>query len=203
MRTPHECILTSYTAHFRRCCSSLTWLPLKSLKQTSIFWPHFFKKKNLFVYFWLSGSLLLCGLFSVVVSRGYSLLECVGFSLWCLFLLGSTGSRVCQLSNCGSSVVVAHELSSCSTWAQQLQHMGSAVVAPRLQGTGSIVAVCGLSCSVACGVFPDRGLNLCLLHWQADSLPLSHQGSPALISLFMVFPGASIYCAIRCIALHV
>ena len=22
------------------------------------------------------------------------------------------------------------------------------------------------------------GLNSCLLHWQADSLPLSHQGSP-------------------------
>ena len=34
-----------------------------------------------------------------------------------------------------------------------------------------------LSCSTACGIFPDQGLNLCLLHWQADSLPLSHQGS--------------------------
>ena len=27
------------------------------------------------------------------------------------------------------------------------------------------------------GIFPTQGLNLCLLHWQADSLPLSHQGS--------------------------
>ena len=27
------------------------------------------------------------------------------------------------------------------------------------------------------GIFPTRGLNLCLLHWQADSLPLSYQGS--------------------------
>ena len=27
-------------------------------------------------------------------------------------------------------------------------------------------------------IFPDRGSNPCLLHWQADSLPLSHQGSP-------------------------
>ena len=34
--------------------------------------------------------------------------------------------------------------------------------------------------SVACGIFPDQGLNPCLLHWQADSLPLSHQGSPIL-----------------------
>ena len=26
------------------------------------------------------------------------------------------------------------------------------------------------------GIFPTQGLNLHLLHWQADSLPLSHQG---------------------------
>ena len=36
----------------------------------------------------------------------------------------------------------------------------------------------GLSCSTVCGVFPDQGLNSCLLHWQVDSLPLSHQVSP-------------------------
>ena len=35
-----------------------------------------------------------------------------------------------------------------------------------------------LSCSRACGVFPDLGSNPRLLHRQADSLPLSHQGSP-------------------------
>ena len=28
------------------------------------------------------------------------------------------------------------------------------------------------------GIFPTLGSNLCLLHWQAVSLPLSHQGSP-------------------------
>ena len=33
------------------------------------------------------------------------------------------------------------------------------------------------SCPVACGIFPDQGSNPCLLHWQADSLPLDHQGS--------------------------
>ena len=32
-----------------------------------------------------------------------------------------------------------------------------------------------LSCS---GIFPDQGSNPGLLRWQADSLPLSHQGSP-------------------------
>ena len=34
-----------------------------------------------------------------------------------------------------------------------------------------------LSCSVTCGIFPDQGSNLCLLLWQADSVPLSHQGT--------------------------
>ena len=36
----------------------------------------------------------------------------------------------------------------------------------------------GLSCSAACGIFLEQGLNPCLLHWQVDSLLLSHQGSP-------------------------
>ena len=27
----------------------------------------------------------------------------------------------------------------------------------------------GLSCSTACGIFPDQGSNPCPLHWQADS----------------------------------
>ena len=46
------------------------------------------------------------------------------------------------------------------------------------RGTSSIVVGRGLSCSEACGIFPDQGLNLCPLHWQADSYPLHHQGSP-------------------------
>ena len=36
-----------------------------------------------------------------------------------------------------------------------------------------------LSCHVACGVFPKQRLNLCPPHWQADSQPLGHQGSPS------------------------
>ena len=30
------------------------------------------------------------------------------------------------------------------------------------------------------GIFPTQGLTLCLQHWQADSLPLSHLGGPEL-----------------------
>ena len=35
----------------------------------------------------------------------------------------------------------------------------------------------GLGCHfLSQGIFPAQGLNPCLLLWQADSLPLSHQG---------------------------
>ena len=33
-------------------------------------------------------------------------------------------------------------------------------------------------CRVVCGIFPDQEWNRCLLHWQEDSLPPSHQGNP-------------------------
>ena len=45
--------------------------------------------------------------------------------------------------------------------------------------TGSVVVAHMLSCSAACGIFPDQGSNPCPLYWQADSQPLRHQGSPS------------------------
>ena len=52
---------------------------------------------------------------------------------------------------------------------------------PRLKGTGSVVVVRGLSCSVAGAIFPDQGSNPYLPRQQADSLPLSHEGSPEAV----------------------
>ena len=46
---------------------------------------------------------------------------------------------------------------------------------------GSVVVAHGPSCSAACGILPDQSSNPCPLHWQADSQPLRHQGSPSLI----------------------
>ena len=43
---------------------------------------------------------------------------------------------------------------------------------------GSAVVAHRPSCSAACGIFPNQGSNPCPLHWQADSQPLRHQGSP-------------------------
>ena len=57
--------------------------------------------------------------------------------------------------------------------------VASLVAKHRLYGTpASVVVVHGLSCPTAWEVFPERGSNLCPLHWQADSYPLSHQKSP-------------------------
>ena len=43
---------------------------------------------------------------------------------------------------------------------------------------GSVAVAHGPSYSAACGIFPNQGWNPCPLHWQADSQPLCHQGSP-------------------------
>ena len=43
---------------------------------------------------------------------------------------------------------------------------------------GSVIVAHGPSRSAARGIFPDQGSNPCPLHWQADSQPLRHQGSP-------------------------
>ena len=48
---------------------------------------------------------------------------------------------------------------------------------------GSVIVAHGPSCSAACGIIPDQGSNPCTLHWQADSQPLRHQGSPLFIFL--------------------
>ena len=52
-----------------------------------------------------------------------------------------------------------------------------------LWSLGSVAAAPGHSCSEASEIFPDQGLNLCLLHWQVGSLPLSHQESPWTLNL--------------------
>ena len=51
---------------------------------------------------------------------------------------------------------------------------------------GSVVVAHGPSRSTACGIFPDQGSNPCPLHWQADSQPLRHQGSPQYINLLKI-----------------
>ena len=70
-----------------------------------------------------------------------------------------------------------HSSSRCAglslSWPLLLQSTGS-------RFAGSVVVAHGPSCSTACGIFLDQGSNPCPLHWQADSQPLRHRGSPSL-----------------------
>ena len=59
---------------------------------------------------------------------------------------------------------------------------------------GSAVVAHGPSCSAARGILPNQGSNPCPLHWQADSQPLRHQGSPARM-LFLLLPYVTNFCS--------
>ena len=59
----------------------------------------------------------------------------------------------------------------------------------RLQSTDSVAVTHRSSGSVACGIFPDQRSNPRLLHWQADSYPLSHWGSLMINFLSVFFCG--------------
>ena len=105
-----------------------------------------------------------CSGFSLVVASG-------GYSLFAVRRLLSGMAPV--VAGAGSRV----------RWLQQLHHMGSVSAAPGLQSTGSIVVALGFNCSSMCGIFLDHERNPRLLHWQADSSPLSYQESPPPVNL--------------------
>ena len=114
------------------------------------------KRYFFLIYLLAALGLRCCSGFSLVAaSGGYSSLQCTRFAF------GGFSSREARALGAGASVVTARA--------------GSAIVVLRLQRTGSVVVVQALSCSSACGIFPDQGSNPCLLHQQADSSPMSHQ----------------------------
>ena len=83
----------------------------------------------------------------------------------------------------GLSLVVASEGHSSSQCAGLSLSRPLLLRSTGSRHAGSVVVAHGPSCSAACGVFPNQGSNPCPLHWQADSQPLRHQGSPEAWSL--------------------
>ena len=140
--------------HWVLDCSTQTW--------SSACWRHstFFSNALLkTIYLFLSVRVPCCCVgFSLVVVRGL-LSGCDAWASHC------SGFSCCRAWALGTwvSVVAAHGFSSCGSWT--LQH--------RLNSCGK-----GISCSVACGIFLDSGLNPCLLHWQADSIATVPPGKP-------------------------
>ena len=61
--------------------------------------------------------------------------------------------------------------------------MASLVASTGSRRAGSVAVAHGPSRSAACGILPDQGSNPCPMHWQADSQPLRHQGSPGSVFL--------------------
>ena len=102
-----------------------------------------------------------------------------------LFIYGCVGSSF----QCEGFLQLRQAGATLHRGARASHHRGP----PPLQSTGSrragsVVVAHGPSRSTACGIFPDQGSNPCPLHWQADSQPLRHQGSP-LFYFFNIFIG--------------
>ena len=114
--------------------------------------------------------------------------------LFLMFISGCAGSSPLHglfshhgdwglLSSCGARASHCSGLSSPGARA-----LGCRLSSFRLQGTQASVVVahglgsCGAQASFSCDTWslPRPGLNPCLLHWQAGSYPLHHQGRPSL-----------------------
>ena len=94
-----------------------------------------------------------CGGFSLVGGAGATLQWCMSVAV--ASLVAKHGLWGARFSSCSRGL-------SCGSQAPQHRRNSCAARAS----------------SEACDVFLAQGSNPCLLHWQAGSLPLSHQGSP-------------------------
>ena len=68
---------------------------------------------------------------------------------------------------------------SCYRAVSRVLGLQSVVAVPRLQSTALMVAGPGLSCSVACGIFLDQGLEPVSPALAGNSYTLRHQGRPS------------------------
>ena len=129
-----------------------------------------FFKKSLFICWFLAILGLRC-------CAGFSL---VAMSVGCSLMLVCGLVSEHRLWSAWVSVVVVRGLSSCGAWALQrrLRSCGAWALQRRLKSCSTqallLHGIWGLS---------ERGSNPCLLNWQADSIPLGHQGSPQLSDL--------------------
>ena len=100
-------------------------------------------KINLFIYLFLAALGLRCCVwaFCSCCKQGLLFVAVRGLLIMVASLVAEHSLQVHRLSSCGRG----------------------------LQSAASVVAVHGLSCSSARGIFPDQGSNPCPLHWRADS----------------------------------
>ena len=130
--------------------------------------------------------LLIIHIFKCILRKHWSI-TLTDDSLFLFFLFLFIYLWLCQvfISVRGLSLIAAsggHSSSRCPglslSWPLLLWSTGS-------RHAGSVIVAHGPSCSAACGIFPDQGSIPCPLHWQADSQPLRHQGSPTVYFLLL------------------
>ena len=92
---------------------------------------------------------------SIVLCIIYLFLIALGFCYYAW--MSSSCSQWELLSSYVAQAFHCNDLSYCRAWA--LEHMGSEAAAQGLWNTGSVVVAHGLSCSLACGIFPDQESN--------------------------------------------
>ena len=101
------------------------------------------KKKTVYIF----GCLCMCWIFAACCCPGFSLVATNGDSS----RVAAHGLLTAVASLVGSTDCRRMGFNSCTTWAQQLWHLGL-----------------GLSASETRGIFLDQGSNPHPLHWQAD-----------------------------------
>ena len=97
----------------------------------------------------------------------FFLLHCVSIAMWGLSLV--TVSRSCSSLHIDMWAFHCRGFSCCGPQALGSRLRSCGLKAPELQLS---------SCSELCVIFLDQGSNICPLHWQVNSWPLDHQGSP-------------------------
>ena len=105
------------------------------------------------------------------------------YCLFCLCWVLIAAQAFLQLLQVGATLRSSVQASHCSSFFCRGGALGCTGFShSRLRAhqlcPGSIVVAQELSCYTAYGILLDQGFNSCLLHWQADSSPLSRQRSP-------------------------
>ena len=144
------------------------------------------------------GTQVLCSWTSVLAARGGSVVATLG--LWSLDLPRGSGGKesvcnagdLCSILGVGRSPGGGHDnplqysclenrhgQKSLADYSPRGCKESDATKHCTAQGAGSVVVTQGLSCPGSKGNLPRPGIELCPLHWQVDSLPPDHQGSPS------------------------
>ena len=134
----------------------------------------------------LNHSLLFICFFNKLILFIYIFLTALGLRccMWAFSSCGELGLlfvAVYRLLIVVASLVAEHGLQAHGL--QQLWYVGSVVVACKLQSAGSVVVAHRLSCSEACGIFPDQGSNPCPPALADGSLTTAPPGK-SLLSYF-------------------